>query len=275
MNFQDDNLAQFAASFLHHPERQTFRQEWIAPELFDYSLASLEHVDTYLLSVREDNTIEQEDYSYLVLRCGAYVGEVIRHHSQTVDYHWLGYDDVIKISPDVEKFGKNLATAFALYYPPDTVWFPLARIEKMLQEGSESSVAAFADIMLNLPINVQPTISAHFLYEQVTTPWAEVVELSLYDHEEHIHRFTPLLEAALKADPNHKPSLELLGELLIMLGSYQEAKLLVERLIQIEPENEVHRMKHDLLVSLDPDNFDDCFELEYWLKEKWRTVDGW
>ncbi|MBD2019952.1 hypothetical protein H6F43_07090 [Leptolyngbya sp. FACHB-36] len=274
MIFQDDRLCGFSGLFFQDSEQPTFRQEWITAEMLDYSLESLRQVDDFLLRVRHEQA-SQDEWARMILRCGAYVGEVIRRNCRTVDYHWLGYDDAVKVNSSIAEFGKSIGTIFALYYAPETVCFPLGRIEKFLQLGSENSVFDFAEVMLSRAIAVPSPNAAESLYQHAQQQWAEAIDLSLYDDEEIILGTTPLLESALNSDPNHVPSLTLLSELLIMLKAYEEAKDLVYKLRAIEPENEIHSTKQQLLEGLDRSDFEQRFRLECWVLEKWRTIDNW
>ena len=56
----------------------------------DFSIESLGFVDDYLEQMRSRQLEEGgEDYCKLVLRCGAYVGEVILRNASGKTYHWL------------------------------------------------------------------------------------------------------------------------------------------------------------------------------------------
>lgn len=274
MIFQDERIRLFSNSFFQDSEQPTLRQEWITAEAFDYSLRSLEQIDGYLLRVRGEQA-SQDEWARMILRCGSYVGEVIRQNCTTVDYHWLSYEDALKVNPGIAQFGESISTVFALYHAPTTLCFPLARIEKFLELGSENSTLAFAEVMLSQAIATPSSSAAETLYQQAQQRWAEVVDLAVYDDEEVILGTAPLLESALSSDPHHIPSLTLLSELLMMLGAYEEAKDVVRRLREIEPEDEVHQTKQQLLESLNTSDRNECFQVELWLLEKWRTIDGW
>src|SRR5678816_4160701 len=58
----------------------------------DFTVESLGLVDDYLAQMRKRKLDEDgDDYSKLVLRCGAYVGEVILRNARGTTFHWLDY----------------------------------------------------------------------------------------------------------------------------------------------------------------------------------------
>ncbi len=272
MIFQDDRLIAFSKLFFQPSDPPTLKQEWITAELFDYSIDSLKHIDRYLLAIR-DQQASQEEWSRTILRCGAYVGEVIRRSSQAGSYHWLNYEDAVKVNSDVSEFGKSIGTLFVLYHPPKTIYFPLTRIEKFLAQGSENSVFDFAQILVSPAMADLPDDAADIYYQQARQRWVEVLGLSLYDDKKIIVGITPLLESALRINPNHIPSLSLLSELFIMLEAYEEAKGLASKLQALEPANEIHAKKQQLLEHTG--TFDERFELKYWIVDELWAAHKW
>jgi hypothetical protein len=72
----------------------------------------------------------------------------------------------------------------------------------------------------------------------------------------------PDVRAALKVDPRHVASLVLLSELLMELGSCDEAAEVVATLMEIEPGVSAHRRKHALLQTRDRNAIRDYVESE-------------
>ena len=81
----------------------------------DFSVKSLKFVDDYLVRMRKRRlTEDSEDYCKLVLRCGAYVGEVVLRNARGTHFHWLDYKGALKINESIADFGENLGSAAAL-----------------------------------------------------------------------------------------------------------------------------------------------------------------
>ena len=114
----------------------------------DYSLASLEILDQYLESQRTDLP-ENEDLLKITMRSGSYVGEVIRRNAP-IKYNWLEYSEAIKINEKIESMmGFGLGTASVLWSEPDSFIFPLAKVLKRLENGSEDSVSSLASVVIS------------------------------------------------------------------------------------------------------------------------------
>src|SRR5580765_3706383 len=65
----------------------------------DFTVESLALVDDFLDQMRQRQLVEdEEDYCKLVLRCGAYVGEVILRNATGKTYHWLDSKGALKIN---------------------------------------------------------------------------------------------------------------------------------------------------------------------------------
>jgi hypothetical protein len=85
----------------------------------------------------------------LVLRCGAYVGEVIRRQAPTgTPWHWLTYDDAVRLDARLGSLGQSLGTAAVLWDGRAGFCFPLARVGKYLENGAEDSVWVFAHAII-------------------------------------------------------------------------------------------------------------------------------
>ncbi len=115
----------------------------------DFSPGSLAFVDDYLDEMRKRKLDEEsEDYSKLVLRCGAYVGEVILRNAQGTTFHWLDYKGAVKINKSIADFGECLGSAAALWDSGTGFWFPLSKVQKFLDNGREDSVRFFAEVVM-------------------------------------------------------------------------------------------------------------------------------
>jgi hypothetical protein len=145
---QDQELSGLAEMFVS-PEAvsddPTPGNELLDVSRLDFTVESLGPVDDYLEKMRKRNLDEgSEDYLKLVLRCGAYVGEVVRRNAKGKVYHWLDYKGAVKVNKTVAAFGENLGSAAVLWDGDDGLTFPLAKVQKFLDNGREDSVKFFA-----------------------------------------------------------------------------------------------------------------------------------
>jgi hypothetical protein len=123
--------------------------ELLDPARLDFTVESLGFVDDYLDQMCQRKLDEDgNDYPKLVLRCGAYVGEVILRHARGTTFHWLDYQGAVKINKDIADFGECLGTAAALWDSGTGLWFPLSKVQKFLDNGQEDSVQFFAGVVL-------------------------------------------------------------------------------------------------------------------------------
>jgi hypothetical protein len=137
--------------FMELPDDPTPGLELLDASRLDYTVESLAHVDDYLEAMRK-RKLEDEDYGKVVLRAGAYVGEVVRRNVPNKEYHWLDYKGAVKINDMVKDFGEDLGTAAVLWNGEDGLTFPLGKIMKYLENGSEDSVQFFAKVMIDQAI---------------------------------------------------------------------------------------------------------------------------
>ncbi|MFO1371994.1 MAG: hypothetical protein U1F42_06235 [Candidatus Competibacteraceae bacterium] len=95
------------------------------------------------------------------------------------------------------------------------------------------------------------TTTATALYSQAHQQWREVVELGLHDSEDVVYGIIPLLARALSLDPDHLPSLDLLSDLLMEVGAYEEAAEFAEKMLSLAPANPTYRKKVTVLAGHD------------------------
>ena len=87
------------------------------------------------------------------------------------------------------------------------------------------------------------------LYTEARRQWREAVELDLYASEDIVYGIMPLLVKGLSFDPDHLPALDLLSDLLMGIGVYDEALELVEKMLSLAPDNDMYRQKLNALIS--------------------------
>jgi hypothetical protein len=117
----------------------------------DYSMDSLTHLDDYLERVRKIvKNLSNDDLSKIILRSGAYTGEVIRRNSKE-NFEWRTYDDLVKNNPSLKDFGKSVLTFFILTSGDNKqLTFPMAKVEKYLHNGKEDSLHFYATVISKL-----------------------------------------------------------------------------------------------------------------------------
>lgn len=91
--------------------------------------------------------------------------------------------------------------------------------------------------------------SADELYSQARREWREVVELGLHDSEDIVYGIMPLLARGLGLDSDHLPSLDLLSDMLMEVGAYDEAVEFAEKMRDLAPDQTDSRQKLAALAS--------------------------
>jgi len=84
----------------------------------------------------------------VALRCGAYVGEVMRKQSPGT-YHWVTHEEAAKHSKLMADCERSIATAAILWENRETMSFPLGKVCKFIKNGNEDSVYFFAKFFLD------------------------------------------------------------------------------------------------------------------------------
>lgn len=145
---QDDAFSDLSIMFHSFPENPTYHSDFLNPDLLNYSIESLDHVDDYLDKIRTQKEVEEE-WNKTVLRAGAYVGEVIRRSDKKERWHWVDYETAKKIDPDGWRdFEKSIVTCAVLYQGGKSFCFPLGKVFKFLENGREDSVKLFAKVII-------------------------------------------------------------------------------------------------------------------------------
>jgi len=144
---QTPALSDLSHMFFEH--QATFGRQHLDRRRLDFSVESLKHVNEYLEAIRKDKDVEK-DWTRVVLRAGAYVGEVIRKNDKKVQWRWIDHEGFTQAEPKLsESFGKTVATAAVLYDGNKGFVFPLAKVEKYLNNGAEDDVYFFAQVIMS------------------------------------------------------------------------------------------------------------------------------
>lgn len=142
--FQDQALRELSEMFLFDRARPTPGLELLDAGAFDYSVESLRALDDYLERMRK-RALSDDEMSVLVLRAGAYLGEVIRRASVGREYHWIDHEQAVRHSKLVAGLGeKDLGIVAMLWADESSITFPLGKVGKFLQNGREDSTYFYA-----------------------------------------------------------------------------------------------------------------------------------
>jgi hypothetical protein len=141
INAEMDGLS----NLLFRPLKETrLNPEFPSDVDLDFSLASLHLVEKYLESAKKMFS-DHENRTRIVLRAGAYLGQVIRRNSK-VAYDWYDFQQAIKLSKDIQQFGECLETRAVLISKENAVLFPLNKVVKFAENGSADSIHYFASV---------------------------------------------------------------------------------------------------------------------------------
>lgn len=143
--FADREFIDLSAMLTEDEDRPTYRRDLLLQHDLDFSLDSLRHIDDYLALLHRDLP-NGHDLMRVVLRTGAYVGEVMRKLQPGV-YRWILHAEAAKHSPLVKSWGPSLGTAGILWRSSESMCFPLGKVAKFLENGREDSVYAFANVL--------------------------------------------------------------------------------------------------------------------------------
>jgi hypothetical protein len=128
-------------------DRETFGRENLDRRRLDFSVESLKHINDYLEAIRKDKDVEKQGVTRekVVLRAGAYVGEVIRKNDNKVQWRWIDREGARQVEPKLfGPYAKTIGTAAVLYDGRKGFALPLAKVDKYLNNGAEDDVYSFA-----------------------------------------------------------------------------------------------------------------------------------
>lgn len=141
-------------SYMLTTDQTTPMLEFFQDINLDFSLASLLIVEQYLARVRGVIT-KQDDRGRIIFRAGAYLGQVIRRNAKST-FVWYDFKQAAMLNQHIKQFGECLETKAVLISGQNTVLFPLNKIKKFLENGSEDSIHYFASAVLNGAIENAP-----------------------------------------------------------------------------------------------------------------------
>ncbi len=146
-SYADREFSDLSIMLCHDRENPTYKRELLDEKTLDLSLESLRHVDAYLEALHGKPPEDEDQTVRVVLRCGAYVGEVIRKKSPD-KMHWVAFKEAARYSAFAKRLGYSLGTLGILWRDTENMCFPLAKVCKFLENGSEDGVYFFARMIL-------------------------------------------------------------------------------------------------------------------------------
>lgn len=152
--FADRAFADLSRMLTQDHANPTYRRELLDPSKLDLSVESLRHVDQYLEELHQ-NPPQGPDLMRVALRCGAYVGEVVRKQLPGT-FHWITQEEAAKHSRFVAEFGQSIAAAGILWKNSESMAFPLGKVCKFIENGNEDSVYFFAKVLLDKERDAKP-----------------------------------------------------------------------------------------------------------------------
>jgi hypothetical protein len=144
----DVAIGQLAQMLFDVPDDPTPGQDLLDEVRMDFSVESLQELDDYLERVRR-RFLSQPEKWVVIMRAGAYLGEVIRQQSGTKHYHW--YDDQSAGRLDRRlrsRSTKDVGLVAILWDGAGTVVLPLRRVERFLQHGRAFETRSFASSLI-------------------------------------------------------------------------------------------------------------------------------
>src|SRR5690349_2173756 len=128
--FIDRELSDLSLMLTQDDQNPTFRRELLDASRLDFSVESLRHIDEYLASLHKDRP-EGADLARVGLRCGAYVGEVMRKQ-QPGRFHWVSQAEAAKYSKFVAGFERSISVAGILWEDSEAMSFPIGKVFKFI-----------------------------------------------------------------------------------------------------------------------------------------------
>ena len=146
MKLSNEENLDLALMLYDEPENPVFNSAFFRSKDMDLSVESLQVLDDYLESVR-GVSLSNKDIIKIVMRSGAYLGEVIKNNA-SIQLDWLDYEEAAKLSSYINDQKIALGIVHVLYSENSGFMFPLAKILKRLENGAEDNIISFAKVAL-------------------------------------------------------------------------------------------------------------------------------
>ncbi len=126
-----------------------FGARYLDRKKLDYGRDSLRYVDAFLAQIRQSHGME-DAWSDVVIRVGAYVGEVIRRNSIHHAWYWIDFDSAKILDPTAcAAFGGGVGMAALLFSGNREFALPLVQVERRLRRTGDDDLLSFAETMIS------------------------------------------------------------------------------------------------------------------------------
>lgn len=143
----EQGMESLAYLFVNSIDEPLISNSNLKPEMLDYSIDSLDHINSFLDTIHKNlNSIPPEKLTIIVLRVGAYIGEVIRKNGKKNNFKWISYKTTVSLWPEIEKiYGETISTVIVLSKDKPKLYnFPLGKVWKYIHFGNSEDVKEFA-----------------------------------------------------------------------------------------------------------------------------------
>ena len=146
INQINETFNDLAYMFNHEQTDPIYKLDFLKNKELDFSYDSLKIVDQYLLEVRktELDKLSNEQFTRIVVRAGAYVGETIRRNDKSKQWNWVDFENAQKINPQFFNDSDKSLSYAAVLTDGQQFTFPLNKVMKFLNNGEEDSLYSYA-----------------------------------------------------------------------------------------------------------------------------------
>jgi hypothetical protein len=137
-----DDLKGIAKLMYQDVSDDSWDKENLTKRNLDFTIKSVRYIDMYtkrLMNTLFGTELLNKHFDNLVVRIGAYIGEVIKNNIKQ-DFYWYESDSVYKYSPNLDDVFSNTKTQSVLYSKKrDIVILPLNVVSQFLKGNSPYS----------------------------------------------------------------------------------------------------------------------------------------
>lgn len=133
--------------FFDNPDSPTYKIEFLDKSKLDFSVESLDHVNAFLDSIHQKlKDVPDNKMNTLVLRTGAYLGEVIRKNSNHKKIQWISFEKASSLNSNIQDMGESIGP-IGILQEENTLnfFFPLGKVLKYLHFGASEDLKEFAE----------------------------------------------------------------------------------------------------------------------------------
>ncbi|OIJ20171.1 hypothetical protein BKP45_10345 [Anaerobacillus alkalidiazotrophicus] len=139
---KNDDLKSIAKLMYEDVSSDSWDKENLTKRNLDFTIESIRYIDMYtsrLMSTEFGTELLSYHFDNLVVRIGAYIGEVIKNNIKK-DFYWYESDSVRNYSPNLDGVFSNNKTKSVLYSKKrDVVILPLNVVSQFLKGNSPYS----------------------------------------------------------------------------------------------------------------------------------------